>query len=848
MIHKPLRGRESHRTAKQMFQFSSRRSYKHRTLSATILASIILWGPAVAGPAQSTGVAERPYLGWSSFSQQTISNNFLTQTNIQAQSDALLSSGLQSHGFTYINIDSGWQGSFDSNGRPTPNTGIFPDMAALITHIHSNGQKAGIYWTPGIPLQAIAANSLILGTNYHLKDILASPYTAGNALGVSSTSSSPSNYKIDFTKPGSQDYINSIVDLFASWGVDFIKLDAVSPGSNSLEVDNQPDVTAWAKAIAQNRHPIWLTVSWALDQDYLSTWVLYSNARRIDADIECEGNCSTMTNWALTSQRLYDVVQWENDAGPQGGWNDLGSLDVGNTDIDGLNSVEQQSAVTFWAMANAPMYLGGDLTKLDSTGKQLLTNDEVLAVDQSGHPANQIAGGVTPVWASDSGDGSYYIALFNLNAFPSPITIEWSRLGFKDAPNVRDLWNRIDLGRYNGKFSAVVLGHGVRLLKITTSEVTDKEDSLGYEAEFASLDGRAVLSTCKTCSGGNKAMKLGSGFSNNVTFNNVYVEKPATYRMEINSATSGPRDLFFQVNGGPFSSLKFGGGSFNLPSSTTVPVKLKEGYNTIQFGNPTSLAPDLDRIAIIGEGSALPPTSTAYEAEVATFSGMAIPSYCQYCSGGSVVGNLGGGSDNAVTFTNVSVTAAGLYQMEIDYLTNGLGSVFMSVNDGEQIELDLNGNSIGLPTSIVIPVQLKAGSNTIRFGNDNSEAPALDRIAISPTMEPVNLTTAILAQTGASIQRSWKLDMANSGESQAENAQINILSLTQASGHGTCQPRIIGRLPINVGNIKPHDHASVAVPIDFSKCSEDARFNVSIVFSSDDGAIVGDIMGSGVSK
>jgi alpha-galactosidase len=333
-----------------------------------------------------------------------------------------------------------------------------------------------------------------------------------------------------------------------------------------------------------------------------------------------------------------------------------------------------------------------------------------------------------------------------------------------------------------------------------------------------------------------------------VIFNNVYVEKPGTYRMEINAATSGPRDLFFQVNGGPFDPLKFGGGSFNLPSSTIVPVKMKEGYNTIQFGNPTSLSPDLDRIAIIGEGSALPPTSTSYEAEVAAFSGTAIPSYCQYCSGGAKISSLGGGKDNAVTFTNVSVTAAGLYQMEIDYLANTQGSTFMTVNDGDQIELDLNGNSTGLPTSMVIPVQLKAGSNTIRFGNDDNEAPALDRIAISPTMEPLNLTTAIVAQTGASIQRSWKLDMANSGDSEAGNAQINILSLAQASGHGTCQPRIIGGLPINVGNIKPHDHASVAVPIDFSKCSEDARFNVSIVFSSDNGANVGDIMGSGVSQ
>lgn len=74
-------------------------------------------------------------------------------------------------------------------------------------------------------------------------------------------------------------------------------------------------------------------------------------------------------------------------------------------------------------MANAPMFLGGDLTALDSAGKQLLTNDEVIAVDQSGHPAKQVAGGVTPVWAADTGDGSYYVALFNLNAFPSPVTI-----------------------------------------------------------------------------------------------------------------------------------------------------------------------------------------------------------------------------------------------------------------------------------------------------------------------------------------------------------------------------------------------------------------------------------------
>jgi alpha-galactosidase len=84
------------------------------------------------------------------------------------------------------------------------------------------------------------------------------------------------------------------VNLFASWGIDFIKLDAVTPSSynDNLSIYNRADVAAWAKAIAQSGRPIWFTISWALDQDYLSTWQRYANARRIEGDVECEGNCS----------------------------------------------------------------------------------------------------------------------------------------------------------------------------------------------------------------------------------------------------------------------------------------------------------------------------------------------------------------------------------------------------------------------------------------------------------------------------------------------------------------------------------------------------------------------------
>lgn len=150
-------------------------------------------------------------------------------------------------------------------------------------------------------------------------------------------------------------------------GIDFIKLDAVTPGSynDDLSIDNRADVEAWSKAIAQCGRPIWFTISWALDQDYLSVWQQYANARRIEGDVECEGNCATITDWAMASWRFYDLVAWQNASGVQQGWNDLDSLEVGNvSSVSGLSDQEQQTVLTLWAMANAPLYLGGDLTAL----------------------------------------------------------------------------------------------------------------------------------------------------------------------------------------------------------------------------------------------------------------------------------------------------------------------------------------------------------------------------------------------------------------------------------------------------------------------------------------------------
>jgi alpha-galactosidase len=702
-------------------------------LTLLFMAGSIL-GSQLSAHAQVNNVGQKPYLGWSSFSQQTIDGSFLTQANITAQSDALAASGIQAHGFRYINIDSGWQGSFDGNGRPIPNTTTFPDIKGLIDHIHQHGQKAGIYWIPGIEQPAVDGNYPILGTNYHTQDIVVMPLAQGNAFAGSLPN--PFHDKIDFSKPGAQEYMNSVVALFASWGVDFIKLDGVTPGSYSdgLSIDNRNDVAAWSKAIAASGRPIWLTISWAIDQDYMADFQPYQNARRIEDDVECEGRCGTLTDWQRIYQRFRDLPAWQNSASPSLGWNDLDSLDIGDGALDGLTNDEKQTAVSIWAMANAPMYLGGDLTKIDSFGKQLVSNDEVIAVNQSGKPAKQVLGGDLPVWVSKLDSNTSYVGLFNLNATPSVVRLPWNLLGVTGAVQVRDLWNHANLGASALTFSTILKGHSGRLFKVTTFGKTPPVPSTSYEAESAVLGGSASISNCIPCSGGAKVGNLGLGANNTVTFNTVYVKHAGTYLMQVDSMTIGLRSYLYSVNGGPFQTLNSGGGSFLIPASTILPVKLVAGVNTIQFGNPSSYPPDLDRIVISGNGDAPAPSATDYEAEVATLSGSVSAAFSNYASGLAKAGNIGGGPGNAVTFSNVTVPSSGTYLLEVDYATSGPRSIFLTINDGTANELDLNGSTFDEPTNTVLRVQLHAGTNTLRFDNSTGFAPDLDRIVVAPTI------------------------------------------------------------------------------------------------------------------
>jgi hypothetical protein len=794
------------------------------------------------GFGQSSNVAERPYMGWSSFSSQTQSSSFLNQANITAQSDALNSSVLQEHGFTYINIDEGWHKGYDANGRPNPNSSLFSDISALITHIHQNGQKAGIYWRPGIAREVVLSNPLILGSTHYVKDILAVPNAPGNAFAASDSSASLSNFKIDFSAPGAEQYVESLVNLFASWGVDYIRLDGVAPGSGVLTVDNQQEIVAWAEAIGKSGRPIWLTVSTGVELSDFSTWGSYTNARRIGDPVECNGACSTLTDWPLTSERWFDLIGWQNFTSSQTGWNDLGPLEIGDPASVGLSGVEQQSAITLWAIANAPLYLGGDINAIDTNGLNLLTNDEVLAVDQLGVPATQLAGGQTPVWAINLGNGMFYVALFNLNAFPSEVTVRWADLGFSNATNVRDVWNRKDLGEINAKFSSVLLGHGARLLQVLKSGDVAPEKSEGYVAYLGITHGKTAFIRCPTCSSGHEVVKLGLEPENYVDIEGVQAARSGTYRMKIDASTYGPSDLFYQANGGVESAVKIGGSSFSEPASTIVPISLKAGDNTIRFTNPTGIAPYLDRITIIGDGDLPKSPVSVFDAELGVLEGNATHTPCEYCSGNTKIISIGGEADNDVLFDNVVPEADGFYMMEIDFVAKGTRPLWVKVNRGQPFQLNLTGDSDSLPVSVVVPIPLQVGKNSITVGGGKEDGPGIDKIVIGSPEPAQHLAMGLVSRRGSIDNRIWTLELANLGNEELKGAQLNSLTFVQASGPGSCQPSISSKFPISVGDIPPQSFKTFELSVDFSKCSPGSRFNTSAFYSSDRGAIAAGVI------
>ncbi len=397
-----------------------------------------------------------PPMGWSSWS--FIRKN-PTEASIKAQAQAMHDSGLSDHGFLYVNIDDFYylnpKTTVDANGRWAVDSTRFPSgMASLANFVHGLGLKFGMYVTPGIPVAAVAQNTPVLGTQNHAADIADTTKTEKNY------NVAGSMYYIDYSKPGAQEFIDSWATLLASYGVDYLKIDGV--GSADI-----PDVQAWSKALKSSGRTIHLELSNSLPIADATTWASLANGWRVSGDIECY--CSTtsypLTSWAKASSRFALAASWQPYSAPDAR-NDLDSLELGNGTNDGLTIDERQTVMSLWALAASPLILGSDLTSLDPGDLPLMTNDEVIAVNQSGVAAKQAKAGTLQEWIAKEPDGSFVVGLFNLTAANAPMTVSWSDLGITGSARVRDLWARMDLGSQPGSYQAIVHTHGVALLQI----------------------------------------------------------------------------------------------------------------------------------------------------------------------------------------------------------------------------------------------------------------------------------------------------------------------------------------------------------------------------------------------
>ncbi|WP_399881013.1 alpha-galactosidase D [Streptomyces sp. BBFR51] len=561
--------------------------------------------PAVVGTAP---LAAKPFMGWTSWSMQSSKYpglnpdgdySYLTEKNVLEQADAMATK-LKPFGYEYVNIDAGWWRDqdwtprFDAYGRQAPDPERFPrGMKAVADDIHAEGLKAGIYLPVGLEKEAYGGGEVPIwnADNCTTADIVHDDLRTTNGW--------DSAYKIDFTRPCAQKYIDSQARLFADWGYDFLKLDGVGPGSFKTgdNYDNVADVAAWQQAIASAGRPLHLELSWSLDIGHAADWKRYSNGWRIDTDVECY--CDTLVTWENSvDNRWDDAPAWTRHAAP-GGWNDLDSLNVGNGEMDGLTKAERQSYATLWAIAKSPLYTGDDLTRLDAYGLSLLTNREVIALNQGPTPP---ARPVTPsndqqVWGAKNPDGGYTVALFNLGDAPAPVTADWAAFGFTGRAEVRDLWNHEDLGTHRNRITQALPAHGSRLFTVTPHGPAPHKTRYEAEAAGNTLGGNASVADCANCSGGKKVGNLYLG--GRLTVNDIKVPRAGRYVVDVAYAGGDTRSVRVSANGqGPVAHRFASTGDWGTVATVGVPVTLRAGTNSLTFDSADGYAPDIDAIAV----------------------------------------------------------------------------------------------------------------------------------------------------------------------------------------------------------------------------------------------------------
>lgn len=438
---------------------------------AGVLAAFILCSPAL----DAQKAALTPVMGWNSwdsFGLTVTEAEFLANANWMA-------AHLQKFGWQYAVVDEGWyipnpqakpanfQFNLDTAGRYIPVENRFPSTAGaagfgpLSAKVHASGLKFGIHIIRGIPRQAVSKQLRIADSDF----------SAAEAADRGDTCPwNADNYGVKNNAAG-QAYYDSLAKLYASWGVDFIKIDCIA--AHPYKPD---EIRMVSEAIRKSGRKMVLSLSPG------------------PTPIE---KASEVSNWAdmwRISDDMWDV--WKTDSGKQfpqdligqfqktaawaehvgNGWPDADMLPIGHLgprpgngkDRDSsFSRDEEKTVMSLWCIFRSPLIMGGNLTLMDEFTTALLTNAEVLAVNQHSSEGKQvIAGENAIVWRALAGKGAYYLAVFNLGEESRTLSWSWKQVGLTAGAYVmRDLWLRKDLGAAE-KLSVKVEPHGTVLLRV----------------------------------------------------------------------------------------------------------------------------------------------------------------------------------------------------------------------------------------------------------------------------------------------------------------------------------------------------------------------------------------------
>lgn len=370
-------------------------------------------------------LALTPPMGWNSWNCWGLS---VSDERLKASAKAMMDKGLIDHGWTYMNIDDGWEAAARNDKGEIIANKKFPDMKKLGDWLHGNGLKFGIYSSPG-------------------------PKTCGGYL-------------------GSYQYEMQDASSYANWGIDYLKYDWCSYESihdrhdSSYESYHKPYQLMRDALIKQKRDIVYSLCQYGMKDVWKWGASVNGNCWRTTGDIEDSWESLNSIGFAQTVQYPY--------AGP-GRWNDPDMMIVGQLGWGDhlhptrLTPDEQYTHVSLWSMLSAPLLIGCDLSKLDNFTLNLLTNDEVIAIDQDplGKQAQQVLKTDTyQVWMKELEDGSRAIGIFNLSDKDDVIRFYWNNLGLSENYKARDLWRQKDLGNFKSMFSTKIAAHGVTLIRI----------------------------------------------------------------------------------------------------------------------------------------------------------------------------------------------------------------------------------------------------------------------------------------------------------------------------------------------------------------------------------------------